>query len=146
MKKCCKCQVDKDLDEFPRNKSKRGGYSESCLICTREYIKAHYKKNRAYYSCKARKRETSNYTRIMQLKHEVGCKECGESHPACLDFHHRDPSIKEFTISSKIQGFSWSRLIKEIEKCDILCANCHRKLHYRLKGKIWSPGCAGLSI
>ena len=58
------------------------------------------------------------------------CIRCGEQHIACLDFHHRDPNEKELTLSLAIARASLERLQKEIEKCDILCSNCHRKLHW----------------
>lgn len=58
-----------------------------------------------------------------------GCIRCGEKHPACLDFHHRDPSIKEGHIG-EFRRFGKQRLLTEIAKCDVLCANCHRKHHH----------------
>lgn len=56
------------------------------------------------------------------------CSRCPESHPACLDFHHRDPETKSFALS---RGHEHSRaaILAEIAKCDVLCANCHRKEH-----------------
>lgn len=61
----------------------------------------------------------------------LACIRCGEDHPAVLDFHHRNPKEKEFSISWAIltERAKW-RVIKEIEKCDVLCANCHRKHHW----------------
>jgi hypothetical protein len=58
------------------------------------------------------------------------CSKCGENDHACLEFHHRDPSQKEIEISKAV-SYVWSdeRLEEEIKKCDILCSNCHRKLH-----------------
>lgn len=62
-----------------------------------------------------------------------GCVRCVEDDPACLDFHHTDTERKEMTISSMISyGYSKERLLAEIEKCEILCANCHRKRHYTI--------------
>jgi len=62
-----------------------------------------------------------------------GCRRCGETDPACLDFHHRDDTEKEMTISKMItHGFSKAKLRAEMEKCDILCANCHRKEHHEV--------------
>ncbi|MEL0011655.1 MAG: HNH endonuclease, partial [Bacteroidota bacterium] len=59
------------------------------------------------------------------------CEMCGESHPAALDFHHRDPSEKDTNLASVV-GMGWSRdrIIREINKCDVICSNCHRKLHW----------------
>lgn len=63
-----------------------------------------------------------------------GCATCGEKHPAALDFHHRDRSTKSGRLKWGAEGgqLSWNRLpwvllLIEIDKCDVLCANCHRK-------------------
>lgn len=69
--------------------------------------------------------------RIEAYKVACGCIYCGEKHPACLDFHHRDPTKKEITVSSAVKkGWSWDRTIQEIRKCDVVCSNCHRKIHW----------------
>lgn len=63
------------------------------------------------------------------------CLMCSENHIACLDFHHRDPATKRFKINAAYERrYSKDTILKEIEKCDILCANCHRKLHFENKG------------
>lgn len=55
---------------------------------------------------------------------------CGESDPVCLDFHHRDPTTKLHRLAfMTIKGFSKDKILAEIAKCDVLCANCHRVLH-----------------
>lgn len=60
------------------------------------------------------------------------CETCKESHIACLDFHHRDPQEKEIEVSIMVRkGMSLERIMKEIEKCMVLCRNCHAKLHYQ---------------
>jgi len=67
-----------------------------------------------------------------EIKKNKKCIECGESHIACLDFHHRDSNEKEIKLS-EVHHKKWSkeRILKEIEKCDILCSNCHRKFHWK---------------
>lgn len=69
---------------------------------------------------------------LQSYKASKGCKRCPEKHPATLDFHHRDPRKKEFNIAAG--PTSMKRLLAELKKCIVLCANCHRKEHYR--GKI----------
>lgn len=60
-----------------------------------------------------------------------GCKICGEKHPACLEFHHRNPEEKDICISDMIRNkYSQENILKELEKCDILCRNCHMKIHW----------------
>lgn len=66
---------------------------------------------------------------ILDEARKGGCVRCEESHPSCLDFHHRDPTTKDADIAT-MRRFSVKRLLGEIAKCDVLCANCHRKHHY----------------
>lgn len=63
------------------------------------------------------------------------CSRCPETHPACLDFHHRDPATKSFNIGEHYGKHRWKRILEEVAKCDILCSNCHRKLHYAERSK-----------
>ena len=64
---------------------------------------------------------------INNYKIKLGCAKCGyNKHPAALDFSHRNPKEKQFNISAG-RFYSMEKLTKEIEKCDILCANCHRE-------------------
>ena len=59
------------------------------------------------------------------------CVDCGyETVPAALEFHHRDPSTKEFGVGN--WHGSRERLLREANKCDLLCANCHRLRHAAL--------------
>lgn len=65
-------------------------------------------------------------------KAERGCADCGESDPACLDFHHRDADEKAMAITDLITyGHSRERLRTEMANCDVLCANCHHRRHRR---------------
>lgn len=60
------------------------------------------------------------------------CCRCGYN--KCIeafDFHHTDPSKKDFALSSK--SFSFERLKNEVDKCELVCSNCHREIHYNLK-------------
>ncbi|AQL42746.1 hypothetical protein BV210_08500 [Halorientalis sp. IM1011] len=68
---------------------------------------------------------------VNEQKQERGCRECGEDDPECLDFHHPVPAEKEMEVSTMITwGYGKDRLEPEIEKCTVLCANCHRKKHH----------------
>lgn len=67
-----------------------------------------------------------------QFKQTLACEKCGENHIACLDFHHKDPKNKKFEVGHLAARLSLKRLKEEIEKCIVLCANCHRKVHYNI--------------
>lgn len=57
------------------------------------------------------------------------CKKCGyDKYFENLEFHHKDPSKKEFTIAKKCNN-KWQTIKKELDKCMILCSTCHRELH-----------------
>lgn len=62
---------------------------------------------------------------LMAIKSESGCLDCGERNPIVLDFPHRIPSEKLSNIN-RARTWRWERVLKEIAKCDVLCANCHR--------------------
>jgi hypothetical protein len=67
---------------------------------------------------------------LHEHKRERGCARCGYSESGyALDFHHRDPSTKDFAIG-RVLGVSWERIWAEVEKCDVLCRNCHAVLHH----------------
>jgi hypothetical protein len=66
-----------------------------------------------------------------QYKATLQCVDCGQNHPATLEFHHLDPSQKEVNISRLIAtSSSLRRLKEEMAKCVVLCANCHRIRHW----------------
>ena len=73
--------------------------------------------------------------RLMAIEYLGGkCIRCGyNKYPEVLEFHHKDPSQKDFNVSSKGHCRSWERVKKEIEKCNLLCANCHREIHAEQK-------------
>lgn len=68
---------------------------------------------------------------LNEFKKTLKCSRCPENDFACLDFHHTDDN-KEISVGdAQMFGWSFERLMKEIEKCVVLCANCHRKHHYK---------------
>jgi len=72
-----------------------------------------------------------------EYKKSLRCSRCSENHPACLVFHHDNPKKKERAISQMIvRIYPREKILEEIKKCTVLCANCHRKLHWKLKEKI----------
>jgi hypothetical protein len=77
-------------------------------------------------------RQAEHMVRLDAIKAATPCADCGRQFPApAMDFHHRDPADKTFTISQR-RGMSWAKLEAEIAKCDVLCAVCHRLRHHNL--------------
>lgn len=129
MKLCNKCSSRKPLSAFSKNKARKDGLAYACKECIRSYSKEHYKKNIKIYKNKARKWANKAREKYQEYKATLSCNVCGESEPCCLDFHHRDPETKDFTLSKASAGMSLKRIKEEIEKCVVLCSNCHRKVH-----------------
>lgn len=102
---------------------------------TKEEARASQKRWRSRNLLQDRERIKRNKRAVAEwfaeYKTTLKCVKCGESHPACLDFHHRDPATKRYTVAKMaLNGCSIETIREEIEKCDVLCANCHRKEHY----------------
>jgi 5-methylcytosine-specific restriction endonuclease McrA len=70
---------------------------------------------------------------IDEYKAKIGCIHCSEADPICLDFHHPDSTIKENNISDMITKRSRAYIEEEISRCVVICSNCHRKEHRRLR-------------
>jgi hypothetical protein len=72
---------------------------------------------------------------LAEIKQERGCIDCGyNTHAVALDFDHRPGTEKLFNISRQGLFLTWEKVLAEIAKCDVRCANCHRvKTHERLK-------------
>ena len=127
---CSKCKIEKTLDNFLwRNKSKNIKHS-ICSDCYKIVRKKSYDENSQYYKDKSKRRRREHALKYEEYKKSLSCKICGESESVCLDFHHLDGNEKDYTIGSrKYSSGNFQSTIKEIEKCVVLCANCHRKLH-----------------
>lgn len=131
MKICSKCNRRRHLTSFSFRKCSPDGRCARCKTCTRAASKEHYDGDPKYYTKKARRRDKTFRNWIKELKTGKACIKCGESHPACLVFHHKDPRKKLFELGSKAARYmSKKRIESEVAKCDLLCANCHCKEHW----------------
>ena len=93
----------------------------------REYMRDWYQRNKASHIAYVRKREKKIRAWFKEYKQSIVCEKCGETHTACLEFHHIDPKEKKFALGRVSHKSSKKILLAEIAKCRVLCANCHRK-------------------
>jgi len=101
----------------------------------RSYGRDYYQRNRQHLLAKQAEKNKKLRERqrqwLIDYKKGLACVRCGENHPATLQFHHRNHEEKEFEIALYTAlSFSKARLLAEIEKCDVICANCHAKEHW----------------
>ena len=128
VKLCTRCGERKGLKSFASNKV-RGKPQAWCRDCVKVYDRERFqriKKDRYRLTAERRK---SLRDRVDALKKKIGaCVDCGKVHPPwAMDFDHRDPSVKKFNIGDAAsKGFSVKKIEEEIQKCDLVCALCHR--------------------
>ena len=105
-----------------KDKEKRAKYAK-------EYGAAWYQRNREKILERTKERKKQKRQEWWSYKAGLSCLFCGFSHPAAIDFHH--PEAKgETKVSYYVQQGQWKKAYEEADKCQVLCANCHRILHY----------------
>jgi hypothetical protein len=113
LKTCNKCQDELVIGvNFAESRAKRYEY-----IC---------------HSCKNKQRaERRNNFKLKAIEYMGGkCADCGGVfHHKVFDFHHLDPSEKDGRLTERLRCQSWNKLKEELDKCVLLCANCHRIRH-----------------
>jgi hypothetical protein len=121
------------------------GKVKQCKYCNKLYPEEFFEvanviKGKAYRrnKCKTCKQETQNIRsrgnrkEVNAFKETLVCLRCGISDPRVLEFHHPDPTQKEYNIGNMF-SYSLEKIHSEIAKCNVLCANCHKITHWELK-------------
>lgn len=131
MKRCATCKTMKDEEEFNWRNQALGIRHPTCRECQKSYRLDWYVKHKAEHlqNVKARKHEVRKEARQYVWNYLLAhpCTKCGESDPVVLEFHHLYE--KDKTISVMIaDGWSIDRIQMEMNKCIVLCANCHRRI------------------
>jgi len=128
MKQCNLCKQEKPIQEFaPRKNKSLIPYCRECKkIYDREFYQKTIEKRRENKSVNSKNIRKRNATYIREYLEQNSCVDCGEKDPIVLEFDHR--SDKKYDVSCMISGCHSIDLIREeISKCDVRCANCHRR-------------------
>lgn len=97
----------------------------------RLYRRNWYNRNKEHSKQMLIKRRNDLKEWLLEIKSKLKCEQCECDHIACLQFHHLNPNEKEINISMAIHnGWRKDRILKEMEKCKVLCSNCHFILHW----------------
>ena len=118
MQTCPKCQIKKSVKHFYIRPDRNGKTQSYCKKCNHQHVLD-------------RQREFKR--KCLEYKGGILCSKCGyDKCIGALEFHHLDPNQKEF-IPSKLRHTSWTKnetvIKKELDKCIVLCSNCHREIH-----------------
>jgi hypothetical protein len=113
MKLCTKCNINKELTEFYPRPDRQEKVQSYCKDCFNQYCTERWKQ-----------------AKIESIEYKGGkCIDCnGIFHYSIFEFHHRDPEQKDLNWR-KLRMTSKSKREAELDKCDLLCANCHRLRH-----------------
>lgn len=129
MKVCGRCKVNKNISDFRKRSGVSHGLSAWCKSCFNEYDRERYKNLES-----ERIRKRKNQSKVIKKSQDYiwdylknnPCIDCGESDPVVLEFDHIDPKNKTANVSELIK-YSIYKIEKEINKCEVRCANCHRR-------------------
>lgn len=121
----------RNFTEIPEN-----GEVLTCPDCDKDYLYLKGKRGNGSSrqrcaSCYVMNRRKAHKERAVEY---LGgkCQECGYDRvKAVLCFHHRDGAEKDYGLANMFSTSSWSRIQAELDKCDLLCANCHLEKHWQ---------------
>jgi hypothetical protein len=136
VRRCGRCGELKAVTAFAWRRKHRGQRDNLCRTCRSAYHREHYEANRQRYIDQARERkqalriERTSY--LLSFFSTNPCVDCGEADPVVLEFDHL--GSKSFNIGQALSYRSWQSILDEIEKCEVVCANCHRRRTARRNG------------
>lgn len=130
-KRCSRCGITSPESAFPWKHRARGLRRSWCRSCARAYGHEHYLAHIDRYKAKAKLHRRSGRLRVRTLLKDYlkshPCVDCGQADVAVLEFDHREPQSKRMSVSRLAAGAGWSTVLREIDKCDVRCVNCHRR-------------------
>lgn len=124
---CSKCNTERPIEEFARNSSAKDGYRSDCKKCSRAVTREHYLNNKHKYEKARILRRAQSKAYVIDYLLNNPCSLCGESDIRVLDFDHLPKFDKLLCVSTLISDGNIEDVKREIQKCRVLCSNCHRK-------------------
>jgi hypothetical protein len=139
LKLCTICKKEKLLNEFNKKGTSKDGLQPACKTCNAERSRAYYQRNliehRKVVTIRKKKNLAANKKRLVEFLSKHPCVDCGETDVRVLEFDHMVQADKKSNVSDMLRaGCSWKSILKEIEKCEVVCANHHRIRTYTKLG------------
>jgi hypothetical protein len=136
--RCYRCGEVKPVESFAWRRKSEDQRDTFCRPCRSAYGKEHYAANRERYIDQARiqkqRLRLKRTTYLLEYFNAHPCVDCGQRDPIVLEFDHlRD---KSFSIGAALTCRSWPRILEEMEKCEVVCANCHRRRTAQRRGAL----------
>lgn len=150
-KRCTICKRVRLLKFFNKRARSKDGLQTHCTDCNKEKSKAYYGRNKETHKARTAESKAKSIKRnqwhVLIHLSENPCARCGEDDPVVLEFDHCRGD-KEKNIADAVKnGWSLERLQAEMDKCQILCSNCHKKktskkgCFYKERMTAVKPGC-----
>ena len=129
MKTCTRCKNDFRVEDFKIINKRTGKRSSMCPDCKRAYDREYWAKSTSYRERQLKRRgdfKQRNRDFVIGYLKDHPCVDCGESDIIVLEFDHQGD--KDFNVSSMVgSAYSIDKIKKEIDKCEVVCANCHKR-------------------
>ena len=123
------CGTEKAEDEFSWRRKAKGQRDNMCRSCRSRYKREHHAANKSRYvewaGARRRLLLSQNIELLLEFLALHPCADCGEVDPLVLEFGHLGD--KEFAISRGLRQKSWQSILVEVARCEVVCANCHRR-------------------
>lgn len=127
-KYCSGCENDLPVASFNVNNKKKDGLQTTCRECKGKVQKAWYENNKQGQILRVKQNNLKNRKKFYDYLCTLECESCGEKDPIVLDFDHKDKATKSYNVAEMVmKGFAWLSIMNEINKCRVLCSNCHRR-------------------
>lgn len=144
MKTCHTCRIELPLDQFPPNRARSDGRQSMCRACYASYQREYHRRRveedpeyrdrtRTARRDRQRRIRRENHRQLLRHFARHPCVDCGEGDHVVLTFDHVR-GTKRFTIADRLYTMRWERLLEEIAKCEVVCANCHMRRTARRAG------------
>ncbi len=129
LRTCARCGTTSPVSAFATGGKRSGGRDTYCRPCRSAYGKEHYAANRQRYIDQSAARKAAlreeRTAYLLRYFETHPCVDCGERDPVVLEFDHLGD--KEFSIGAELVRRSWDAVLTEIAKCEVVCANRHRR-------------------
>jgi acetylornithine/succinyldiaminopimelate/putrescine aminotransferase len=116
--------------ELPRGQTMPFKDEEAKKAHDKAYGASWYQRNKERVKAASNARKARLRDEWLHFKSTLSCSDCGASHPAIIDFHHDVQEDKEHNIHTLVANSANKKVLEEMKKCTILCANCHRIRHF----------------
>ena len=133
-RRCRKCGEDKPLTDFHRW---HDDYQWWCKPCRRDYAASHYQRNKARRQAENKRGQAEFVAWYTELKAGKPCADCGVGfHPVAMHWDHLPGQAKTADLSFLARRGNRERVLEEIAKCELVCANCHAIRTYERRDSI----------